>query len=404
MKKCILFVDDEPNILQGLQRALRPLRHEWDMAFVGSGPEALDLLVTSPFDVIVSDMRMPGMDGAQLLTAVMHLHPEIVRIALSGQSSREAVLRAIGLTHQYLSKPCDPGTLKAMVARTSALREVVTNTTLKGLVSGMKSLPSLSSLFSEVVEALRSSDTSVQQVSQIIAKDGELSAKILQLVNSACFGLRHRVNDLSQAIALLGLDTIKSLVLALHLFSQYDQTKLKSLSLHTLWDHSFATSACARLIAWVEKQEQHVIDAAFTAALLHDCGQLVLAANLPESYSTLLALAQDQGLPLWQVEHEILGITHAEVGAYLLRLWGLPDTIVETLAFHHRPAHCLEQTFGALTAVHVADALAHEHQTADTGPSLAPLELDYLARLGLTDRLPVWRAYYTTLLQGGGSR
>jgi len=159
VKKCILFVDDEPNILQGLQRALRPLRHEWDMAFVGSGPEALDLLVTSPFDVIVSDMRMPGMDGAQLLTAVMHLHPEIVRIALSGQSSREAVLLAIGLTHQYLSKPCDPETLKAMVARTSALRELVTNTTLKGLVSGMKSLPSLSSLFSEVAEALRSSDT-----------------------------------------------------------------------------------------------------------------------------------------------------------------------------------------------------------------------------------------------------
>ncbi|TMA57738.1 MAG: HDOD domain-containing protein, partial [Deltaproteobacteria bacterium] len=174
----------------------------------------------------------------------------------------------------------------------------MTNATLKGLMSGMKSLPSLSSLFSEVVEALRSPDTSIQQVSRIIAKDEEMRAKILQLVNSACFGLRRRVNDLSQAIALLGLDTIKSLVLALHLFSQYDQTKLKSLSHHTLWDHSFAASACARLIAWVEKQEQYVIDAAFTAALLHDCGQLVLAANLPESYSTILALAQDQGLPL----------------------------------------------------------------------------------------------------------
>src|SRR5881628_650660 len=183
------------------------------MAFVGSGPEALDLLATSPFDVIVSDMRMPGMDGAQLLAEVMQQHPEIVRIALSGQSSREAVLKAVGLTHQYLSKPCDPETLKATVARTSALRELLTNATLKGFMSGMKSLPCLSSLFCEVVEVLSLPNTSIHKVSRILAKDVEMGAKILQLANSAFFGLRHRVDDLSQAIALLGVDTIKSLVL-----------------------------------------------------------------------------------------------------------------------------------------------------------------------------------------------
>jgi HD-like signal output (HDOD) protein len=383
---------------------LRPLRDEWEMRFVSGGPEALDLLAQEPFDVVVSDMRMPGMDGIQLLTEVMHRHPDIVRIMLSGQSSQEAALRAVGPIHQYLSKPCDPETLRATVMRTSALRELLTDTALKKLVSAMRSLPSLPSLLLEVTEALKSPDISIQKVSQLIARDVGMTAKILQLVNSAFFGLRRRVDDLVRAISLLGLDTIKTLVLSLHIFSQCEQTKFKNLSLNTLWDHSFTTGVLARVIVRAEKQAQDVTDTAFTAGLLHDCGKLVLAANLPDSYGIVLTLARDQKVPLWEAEQEIFGVTHAEVGAYLLGIWGLPEPIVETLAFHHRPAHCLEQTFGPLTAVHVADVLEQQQHAAGVELPLDRVDHDYMAKLGLGDRLPLWREQCSTLLQGGNGQ
>lgn len=403
MKKYILFVDDEPNILQGLQRMLRPLRDEWNMTFVKSGAEALAHLAQAPVDVIVSDMRMPGMDGAQLLTEVMRQHPEVVRIILSGQANRETVLKAVGPTHQYLAKPCDPESLKALVNQTSELRELLTDATLKSLVASLKSLPSLPSLFFEIVEALKASEVSIHQVAQIISKDVGMTAKILQLVNSAFFGLRRRVDDLPRAISLLGFDTIKSLVLSLHVFSQCNQAMLNKYALHTLWDHSIATGACARLIARAEKQAQHVVDSVVTAGMLHDCGKLVLATNLPELYGEALTLAQQQHLPSWEAERATFGATHAEVGAYLLGIWGLPNTIVEALAFHHHPAQSLEKTLSPLTVIHVADALTHEQQMGADNTSQTSVDLDYLTTLGLADRFPVWQEQYMAVLREGGN-
>ena len=391
MKKRVLFVDDEPRVLQGLQRMMHPFRRDWDMTFVGSGAEALERMATSPFDVVVSDMQMPGMDGVKFFTEVMHRHPEIIRVVLSGHSSEESVLKVVGPAHQYLSKPCPPEILKTLVKRIGTAQKLLANTTLKRLVSGMKLLPSLPSLFWEISEVLKSPDATIQRVGQIIARDVGMSSKLLQLVNSSFFGLRRNVDDLPRAISLLGLDTVKSLSLSMHIFSHCDQRTLNKFSLHTLWDHSFATGTYARIVAHEENLSQHEADAAFTAGLLHDCGKLVLAINVPELYSKALMLARDEQLPSWEAERETFGVTHAEVGAYLLAIWGLPDTIVGTTAFHHSPAHCTEQVFMSLTAVHVANALEHEQNTVETASSRSPVDLDFLTTLGLIDRLPLWR-------------
>ncbi|MEO7650489.1 MAG: response regulator, partial [Bryobacteraceae bacterium] len=104
--KQLLFVDDEPKVLEGLKRSLRPMREDWNMSFVTSGAEALQTLEQAPFDVIVSDMRMPVMDGAQLLNEVRQRFPQVVRIVLSGQSDKELIYQSIAATHQYLDKPC----------------------------------------------------------------------------------------------------------------------------------------------------------------------------------------------------------------------------------------------------------------------------------------------------------
>jgi HD-like signal output (HDOD) protein len=390
MKK-ILFVDDEPNVLEGLRRMLHPMRGEWEMVFAGSGQEALDILGKGAFDVVVSDMRMPGMDGGELLTQIKNRYPHMVRIVLSGYAQQEMVLRSIGPTHQYLAKPCDAQTLKATVARACALRELLRDESLEALVSKMQSLPSLPSLYLEIVEQLRKPDTSVQTIGQIVAKDLGMTAKILQLVNSAFFGLRRHVASPVQAVALLGLDTIKGLVLTVHVFSEFDAARVPGFSLKRLWDHSVATSGLAKQIAAAQQVKKEVADFALMGGALHDAGKIVLAQNLPERYGEVVALSQAKALQPCQGEYEVFGTTHAEVGAYLLGLWGLPDPIVEAIAFHHCPQNCPTDVFTAVTAVHVANVLEHQQRPTEDAVRGAGVDVDYLSGLGLADRLPAWQ-------------
>ena len=397
--KRILFVDDEPNVLDGLRRMLRPMRKEWEIAFAPGGEEALAILAGKHFDVVVSDMRMPGMDGAQLLSEVKQRHPQVIRVVLSGHSEKETILRSVGPTHQYIAKPCDPDQLRDIITRACALRDQLSEDALRDLVSQLSTIPSLPQTYTEIIEELQSPDASIKRVGQIVSKDVGMTAKILQLVNSAFFGLRHHVSNPSQAASFLGVDTLKALVLSVHIFSQLDNIKIEAFSLDTLWNHSAATGALAKRIAMAEGCAEQLRDLALLAGLLHDAGKLVLAANLPERYSGVLASAEGEGLELWEAERRILTNTHAEVGAYLLGLWGLPDPIVEAVAFHHNPSACLGDEFTPLTAVHVANALEHEADDTAEQQCEDRLDADYLTQLNRADRLPAWRELSAAIMR-----
>ena len=398
--KQLLFVDDESKLLDGLQRLLRPMRHEWNMTFVTSGAEALKALEQAPFDVIVSDMRMPGMDGAQLLTEVQQRHPQIIRIVLSGQSDQERIYQSIGATHQYLSKPCESEVLKAVVMRACALRDLLGNDSLRRLVTGMKQIPSQPTLYAEIRREAESKTASIGAIGAIISKDMGMTAKILQLVNSAYFGLRGTVSTAEQAVNLLGLDTVQALVLTVHVFSQFTATHDSRFNMDRLWEVSMETGALARAIAKAEQASTLMTDQAYTAGLLHDVGILVLAANVMKQYDAMAKTAHDQGIPLWEVERQELGVTHADVGAYLLGLWGLGDPVIEAVAFHHHPSDCVGNTFSPLTAVHVANVLQEELSPRATGDVPSLIDVTYLDTLHLTDRLPHWREIAGTVRQG----
>lgn len=387
----ILFVDDEPKVLEGLQRMLRSMRHKWEIEFAPGGAAALEALAQKPFDVVVSDMRMPGMNGAQLLTEVRKQHPQVMRIILSGYSDQEMIMKSVGPAHQYLSKPCDATHLKVTVERACALRDLLTNDSLQRLVSQIQLLPSLPSLYVELIGELQSSNASTKKVAEIIAQDLGMSTKILQLVNSAFFGLRQTVSSPAEAASLLGVDTIMSLVLSHQIFSQFSQAEVPGFSSTALWSHSLAVGVFSKRIAKAEDQEHKMTEDAFAAGLLHDSGKLVLAANLPSLYSEMLAQADAQNLTLVEAERKCFGAAHPEVGAYLLGLWGLPDTIVEAVAFHHDPSQCPAQSFSPLTAVHVANTLHHEALNVDRKADEYKPDLDYLTHLGLAERLPAWR-------------
>ena len=399
--KRILFVDDEPNVLEGLRRMLRPMRKEWEMAFAPGGEEALATLAEKHFDVVVSDMRMPGMDGAQLLSEVKRRYPQIVRIVLSGHSEQEMVLRSIGPAHQYLAKPCDSERLRDVIRRACALRDLLGEDSLRKLVSQMSTIPSLPQTYTEIIEELQSPDASIKRIGQIVSKDVGMTAKVLQLVNSAFFGLRNHVSDPSQAASFLGVDTLKALVLSVHIFAQLDSAKIKRFCLNTLWNHSVATGALAKRIAAAEGCTGQFCDDALIAGLLHDAGKIVIAANLPERYSGVLASTEDEGLKLWEAGRQFLMNMHAEVGAYLLGLWGLPDPIVEAVAFHHHPNKSAGMGFTPLIAVHAASAIDHEHDPTREGLETNRLDAEYLARFGLADRLPAWRDLYAEVVQEG---
>jgi HD-like signal output (HDOD) protein len=401
MKSRILFVDDEKNVIQGLKRMLHSMRHEWDMGFAMSGQDALDILDRDRYDVLVTDMRMPGMSGAQLLNEVMHRYPHMVRIVLSGNADQEMILKSVRSAHQYLSKPCSPEILKSTVARAHALRGVLADDSLKGLVSGIETLPSLPSLYVEIMEALQSPSSSLKEVGEIISKDLGMTAKILQMVNSAFFGLSRQVSDPSQAVNLLGIETIKALVLSIQIFSLFDQESCPSFSLDRLWNHSMLTGSFAKLIAREEGQNASIVWDSYTAGMLHDLGKLLLSTNSSQQYQSALSVAENENRSIWEVEQEMFGISHAELGAYLTGLWGLRDSVVEAIAYHNRPERCVAREFAPLTAVHVADALAHEGRGNQPGETASCVNSNYLAQVGVTERLPVWRERRTEFISRG---
>ena len=386
----ILFVDDEPLLLDGLRRSLRPLRQEWNAAFATGGEEALTALAAEPFDVIVTDMRMPGMDGAALLHEVMQRYPDMLRLVLSGQSDLESVIKSAGVTHQYLSKPCSIEALRAAVNRAVSLHELLADTSLKQLLSQMRSIPSVPPLYAELTNCLKSKDASIENAAAIIQRDMGMSAKVLQLANSALFGVTGRIGSAAEAVRYLGLDTIRQLLLTLHAFSEFQPGGASNFSMQSLWHHSLATGALAeRIIQTLPADGAH--GHMRMIGLLHDAGRLVLAANLPDNFERAHQLAQDKKIFHWEAEREVFGTTHAEVGAYLFGLWGLPDEIVEAVAYHHSPARCPHPGTAMLTALHVADVLASVALGHDARLHPAEPDLEYLDAMGLTGRLSEWR-------------
>jgi HD-like signal output (HDOD) protein len=384
----ILFVDDDTHLLKALRRNLRDMRHEWDMEFVDSGAAALTLLEKSPVDVVVSDMRMPEMDGAELLHKVSKLYPSTIRIVLSGYAENEAVNRTVGPSHQYLAKPCDPDALINIVQRSIALRETLSTPELRNFVTGMQSLPSIPSAYRAFIAAVSNPLSTTDTVVATIEHDIGLVTQILKLTNSAYFALPMKITNLRQAVQVLGFETIRSLVTMSSFFTEFMGLTHHAGALETLSQRSSTIGGLARDIARSSGLNESEIDQACCAGMLAHVGTLILITNVPDGFDNVIRQIDGEHASLLDLERKVFSATHAEVGACFLGLWGFSHPVVESVLYHHDPINSPEENFGIIGAVHAAQALARFLDTPNL-PSpeelSATLDTAYLQRMGKTD-------------------
>ncbi len=389
-KQRILFVDDEPVVLKGLKLMLRGNRSDWDMDFVDRGERALEMMREHPFDIVVADMRMPGMNGAELLKAVMTEHPNTVRLILSGRGDQDLVMQSVGSTHQYLAKPCEPANLKSTIGRAFSLKASLGGSNVFDIVSRMEAVPSLPRLYLEVVEKLRDPETDISEVAAIISQDIGMTTNILKLVNSAFFGSGRKVADVNDAVAQLGMKLLQDLILVAEFFSQYEEDPVVGKVAESLWRHSQEVAGIAKEILEMEGGTREDLESVLVAAMLHDLGKLILTVNFQEEYSQLLSTCAQTGESLCGLEQAQFGATHAEVGSYLLGLWGLDENVVETIALHHKPDLSAHADLGVLGAIHVANALANMRSGDREWCGSNRLNKVFLERLGLVEKVTAW--------------
>lgn len=355
----IIFVDDEINIIQGLQRMLYPFRKDWNMSFCNSGEEALQLLAKSQFDVVVSDMRMPKIDGLHLFTKIKELYPNVVRIILSGYTEKESILNLPNVAHQFLSKPCDAATLKESIERISSLRDFVNNEKMLKLIAGISNIPTLPDIYVKLQKEIGSSAASVKGVGEIISKDVAMTTKILQLVNSAFFGVSQKITDPVYAVSFLGFETIKSLALYVKIFSSLSFNDYNKFFAERVFQHSYRVGELARKIIRSEIYDKSVLDTTFLGGLIHDIGRLILLQT-PDYTEKIHKQMADNKFTFIEAEYELFETSHSEVGAYLLGLWGLPVPILEIAAFHHTPLKQEDIEASPMSAVHLANMLVNQ--------------------------------------------
>ncbi len=354
MKLGILFVDDDPNILQALQRMLRGQRTGWDMSFCDSPVRALALLEERHFDVVVSDMRMPDLDGAELLSRVERGHPGTLRVVLSGYSEKHSIFRSIGPAHQYLAKPCSPELILALMERALSMRRILADDRMRRLASGLRTLPSLPDLYLPLTRAMEKDSVTVGEIADLVGRDVAMTAELLKITNSAFFALGARMTTAAQAVKLLGMETVRNLVLVSGIFRQYDagpgQDRLRALS-----DYSLQTGQLAQQLARENGESAELAALAQCAGMMSVIGTLVLFDAFGARYEAMLAEALPETLEA--CERQAFGGSHCELGAYLLSLWGFPDAVVEAVLYALQPSACGDGTRMVASYLHLARAL-----------------------------------------------
>jgi HD-like signal output (HDOD) protein/CheY-like chemotaxis protein len=391
MTRRILFVGDNSSLRAEFQLPFSAADCTWTAEFARTGAEAVGWVARSEFDAVFADARLPQLSGLEVLDQIALRQPKALRIIQTEITDTANTLQCIGRAHHHVVGPCTGATITKLLHQALTMESWLPSEALQGLLGQMRHIPSPPSLYFQIADELKSSEASIETIGNLISQDPALTAKLLQLANSAMFGLQLTVSNPMEAVGYIGLETTQALVLLSHSFAGFDQKQLGDFSIESLWQHSVWTGHFARRIALAEKCDPDSVAQAFVAGLLHDIGKLLFAANLPKAFASALELASLQNRPLWEVEAQVFGANHAEIGGCLLGIWGLPAPIVDAVAYHHFPIRLLTQPFSPLTATFAANIFEHSARHGESMTGDPELDPDYLKSVGLGERVEDWR-------------
>jgi HD-like signal output (HDOD) protein/ActR/RegA family two-component response regulator len=350
----ILLVDGDGALLQQLRQAFWKRHRSWEVLLAATGSEALQVLARDAVDIVIADLALADMEGAELIHQVRDLQPGTVRIALAEHAKAEWTEKVEGDLHRLFTKPLDPEFLIGAVESLDIEDDETNVRAVRAFVGGLGRIPSLPRLYTELVEMLKREDVGMGEVARLIRHDLGMSSQILKMANSVHFASSRTVSEIGQAVAMMGMDSLKSLVLFRGLISSFDNPKPQGLDLEKLWFHSFQVATGVRKLAALEG-ETRLTDLAFSVGLLHDIGLVVLATDPAGRYEAILEQAQLSRIPLAVLERDTYGVDHTQIGAHLLSLWGLPPSFCRPVREHHAPPASSEG-FPLSVALHLSDA------------------------------------------------
>jgi HD-like signal output (HDOD) protein len=384
----VLFVDDEAPVLERLQTRLRALRDRWDMRFAGDADEAVKIMGTVSVDALVTDMLTPAADGLKLLGAARQRFPGVIRFLLMDAESEQSAVGAIPVAHQILKKNFDTAVLERAIDRISGLQNRRRHPIVAKTLGMVNSLPSLPQLYWDLVRAIDDPRSGTAEVAAIVERDMAMTARLLQLANASIFGGGRAVRSVKDAVDRVGMDPIRSAVLSLHFFRGMSGNEVPAgFSIDQLQAESWEAARLANeMVRDVEMRK-----CAVSACVLSNIGRLVLACNAPDDFMRVTREARSSGRAEHSIEQSLLGCDHAEIGAQLLALWGLPASLVEAVAYHHRPSISGERSFGAVGAAHVASAMIGERQIDNPAQADAEYDEQYLRAVGMSETVSRWR-------------
>lgn len=390
--KRILLVDHDPRALESMRLALHA-EPAWEVRLAVGAQAGLVAIANETLDAVVTAMVMPGTDGTAVLEAARCQQPGAIRLILSEPRDIVASARAMHVAHQFLAKPCPDVVLVEALRRGLRVQEQLVSEDLLQIVCGVTTLPSPPRVFQVLTAALADPSVDMGLVVQTVRAEVGLCAKVMQLVNSSCLGVGRQLTDLREAVTYLGLRTLKQLVLGAEVFSGIETARLApECNFGEEQEHAVTI---ARIAAEIVAPDPLLGDAAFTAALLHDIGELVLAGHMPATYRRTkdVVRARRCGAPMTPGDANLLDL-HARVGGYLAGIWGLPDVVVEAVWHHHRPSRLPDPRLHLAGIVHVADCLHHYLRTGGdeerTRVLDRMLDREWLEAAGCADQLEGW--------------
>ena len=390
-RKRILFLDDDVNVLSGIRRMMRDERDEWKMEFVSHAADALSVMEDDHYDVVVSDLRMPGMNGVEFLEEVRSKYPETIRFILSGYSEQPLQEQAVMVAHQFVSKPCDASRLKSLITRSFALRDKLKSETVTKVLSKLRNLPVMPDVYNNIINILKTPNANPRQIGEMIASDIGMSAKTLQVTNSAFYGLANEIVDPVHAVVYLGLKTVEALVLTHGVFAELSEKSVKDFFVDGLQSHCFRVGTLTKKICKAHQMSQEDIEVATMAGILHDAGKMVLISQFPDEYREIILRSRAECVGADHIESQLLGVSHAELGGCLLNLWGLPNAIIEAATYHHHPGHHVSDELTVVSAVHAANAIDHQLCSGLGDGFASQIDRDYFEAFQVSKQLKKWQ-------------